>query len=397
MKTVEYKDSEVGRIPSDWTVKQIGKIGYTYSGLTGKVKDDFGKGDARYITFLNVLNNPILKTDIFEKVDVTEVEHQNKAMKGDLFFNTSSETPEEVGICSLLDEDVPNLYLNSFCFGYRLTDPDVDGLYLSYFFRSKQGRDNMSTLAQGATRYNLSKEYFNKTLIAFPPLSHQKKIAKSLSEIDALIAKQDDAIEKKQLIKEGLMQDLLTGKKRIDGFDGEWISIALGAISDIRTGKRNGDEQLENGKYPFFVRSQIVYRIDSYSYDGEAILVPGEGGIGKIFHYINGKFDYHQRVYKISDFPKNYCVKYIYYYLCRYFGPYAMQNTVKATVDSLRLPMFLDFNIHLPASKEEQCAIAKILDAVAFDIQVYESQREKYLLVKQGMMQELLTGKTRLI
>ena len=78
MKTTEYKDSEVGRIPADWTVKQIGKMGYTYSGLTGKNKEDFGKGEARYITFLNVLNNPILKTDIFETVDVKEGELQNK-------------------------------------------------------------------------------------------------------------------------------------------------------------------------------------------------------------------------------------------------------------------------------------------------------------------------------
>lgn len=104
----DYKDSEVGRIPADWTVKQIGKMGYTYSGLTGKNKEDFGKGEARYITFLNVLNNPILKTDIFEKVDVKEGELQNKAIKGDLFFNTSSETPEEVGICALLNENIGN-------------------------------------------------------------------------------------------------------------------------------------------------------------------------------------------------------------------------------------------------------------------------------------------------
>ena len=222
-----YKESEVGRIPVDWSVKQIGKIGYTYSGLTGKGKNDFGKGNSRYITFLNVLNNPVLRTDIFEKVSVSEGEHQNLAQKGDLFFNTSSETPEEVGICALLDEDIPDLYLNSFCFGYRLTDPEVDGLFLSYFFRSKAGRDIMTMLAQGATRYNLSKESFNKTLIAFPPFDEQKKIAEALSGLDNMTVAVDEAIAKKRQIKEGLMQQLLTGKTRLPGFSGEWREAEL--------------------------------------------------------------------------------------------------------------------------------------------------------------------------
>lgn len=131
----------------EWQNKTVGEIGFTYSGLTGKGKNDFGHGEALYITFLNVLNNPILKTDIFEKVDVKDGERQNKALKGDLFFNTSSETPEEVGICAMLNEGIENLYLNSFCFGFRLTDPEVDGLYLSYFWRSKLGREIMTTLA----------------------------------------------------------------------------------------------------------------------------------------------------------------------------------------------------------------------------------------------------------
>ena len=212
---LDYLDSEAGMIPHDWMIKQIGSIGFTYSGLTGKSKNDFGVGDARYVTFLNVLNNPILKTDIFEKVNVTEGERQNRVKRGDLFFNTSSETPEDVGICSMLNEDVPNLYLNSFCFGFRLTDPDVDGLYMSYFFRSKKGRDIMTSLAQGATRYNLSKEAFNKTIIAIPPLAQQKEIVRFLSTSDLLVEKSSEAVSKRALIKQGMMQELLTGKTRL--------------------------------------------------------------------------------------------------------------------------------------------------------------------------------------
>lgn len=199
----------------EWQNKTVGEIGFTYSGLTGKGKKDFGHGEALYITFLNVLNNPILKTDNFEKVDVKDGERQNKALKGDLFFNTSSETPEEVGICAMLNEGIENLYLNSFCFGFRLTDPEVDGLYLSYFWRSKLGREIMTTLAQGATRYNLSKEYFNKTKILLPPLNLQRHIANTLMIAEREIALLETKREKYNLIKQGMMQELLTGKTRL--------------------------------------------------------------------------------------------------------------------------------------------------------------------------------------
>lgn len=402
MKTIEYKDSEVGRIPADWTVKRIGKIGYTYSGLTGKGKDDFGKGDARYITFLNVLNNPILKTDIFEKVDVAEGEHQNKAIKGDLFFNTSSETPEEVGICSLLDEDVPNLYLNSFCFGYRLTDPDVDGLYLSYFFRSKQGRDIMSTLAQGATRYNLSKEYFNKTLIAFPPLSQQKKIAKSLSGIDALIAKQDDAIEKKQLIKEGLMQELLTGKKRLEGFTDEWKRITLGDYCPIIMGQsppsslynQNGiGLPLIQGNADFQNRRSIIRtytsNITKTCNQGDTIMSVRApvGAVGKAsFDSCLGR--------GVCAFKSN--TDFLFYYL-QYNEDKWGQFSKGSTFDSINGDDLCSIIISVPSSKREESAICDILSSFDKNIEKAISQREKYLLIKQGMMQELLTGKTRLI
>ena len=109
----------------EWKKKQIGEIGYTYSGLTGKTKSDFGIGDCLYITFLNVLNNAIINSSILEKVNVCIDEKQNKVCKGDILFNTSSETPEEVGMCAAVDEELIDVYLNSFCFGFRLDDKSI--------------------------------------------------------------------------------------------------------------------------------------------------------------------------------------------------------------------------------------------------------------------------------
>lgn len=173
----------------------------------------------------------------------------------------------------------------------------------------------------------------------------------------------------------------------------DWHIKKLGDLSHIKTGKRNGDEQIKNGRYPFFVRSNLIARIDSYSFDGEAILVPGEGGIGNIFHYINGKFDYHQRVYKISNFAAILNGKFLYYYLQKYFGIYALSLTAKATVDSLRLPTFQNFAIAIPSNTEEQQAIAEALSDVDALIAALDKKIAKKRLVKQGAMNRLLGEK----
>ena len=415
-----YKDSEVGRIPRDWSVKQIGKIGYTYSGLTGKGKNDFGKGNSRYITFLNVLNNPVLRTDIFERVSVSEGEHQNLALKGDLFFNTSSETPEEVGICALLDEDVPNLYLNSFCFGYRLTDPEVDGLFLSYFFRSKAGRDIMTMLAQGATRYNLSTESFNKSLIAFPPFEEQKKIAEALSGVDDMIGALDEAISKKRQIKEGLMQQLLTGKTRLPGFDREWREAELKEFGYMIRGVSYKPEDsslkpedgyvrllrsnnIQEGK---MVYADYVYvksaNVADYQYmkNGDILICMANGSkqlVGKAARltrsgvYTFGAF---MGVFRCND--KTVCpfvgelLKTGYYrkLLDDILTGSAINNLNGAAVESLKF--------FVPSDSQEQRAIVDVLCKADDEINGLECQRDKYRLIKQGMMQELLTGKIRL-
>ncbi len=170
----------------------------------------------------------------------------------------------------------------------------------------------------------------------------------------------------------------------------------MGDVSAIKTGRKNNEDKVEDGQYPFFVRSQTVERINSYSFDGEAILVPGEGGIGTIFHYVNGRFDYHQRVYKISDFSTEVCGKFVFFCMVQTFNRQATRNSVKATVDSLRLPTFLEFEFLAP-SAEEQIAIAAVLSDMDCERVAIEHQLAKTRALKQGMIQELLSGRTRLV
>lgn len=199
-----------------WVEKRLGDCGFCFNGITGKTGNDFGHGGAHYITFLNVLSNVVIDVSRFDLVDIVSGENQNEVRRGDLFFNTSSETPEEVGFCSVLDEEVESVYLNSFCFGFRLTDNTVSGKFMAYWFRSAGGRSLMSFLAQGSTRYNLSKEAFRDACVYVPStLTEQKAIAAVLSDMDAEIAALEAKRAKYESIKQGMMQELLTGKTRL--------------------------------------------------------------------------------------------------------------------------------------------------------------------------------------
>ncbi len=199
-----------------WEVKRLGEIGSMFGGLTGKTKHDFGHGAARYITFMNIMTNVVIDCGTFEFVDIKPTESQNRVAKGDLFFNGSSETPEEVGMCAVLAQDVQDVCLNSFCFGFRFRDgAPADGLYLAYFFRSREGRELLKSLAQGATRYNLSKTALLKVAFPLPQRPEQAAIAAILSDMDAEIAVLESKLAKARQLKQGMMQELLTGRIRL--------------------------------------------------------------------------------------------------------------------------------------------------------------------------------------
>ena len=245
---------------------------------------------------------------------------------------------------------------------------------------------------QGGSRTYIYFDKLQELKIWFPSISEQEKIAEILAGQDRVIALKEKLLAEKQKQKKYLMQQLLTGKKRLPGFSGEWKKVLLDELVQISTGNKNTQDQIVNGSYPFFIRSDEVCRINSYSFDGEAILIPGEGKIGEIFHYINGKFDYHQRVYKISDFACN--GKYIFYYLQAFFKKRALSMSAKATVDSLRREMLTGMDINLPSLKE-QTAIAEILSTADKEIELLQKDVEQEKLKKKSLMQLLLTGIVR--
>ena len=145
-------------------------------------------------------------------------------------------------------------------------------------------------------------------------------------------------------------------------YPSDWNNDIIDNIADVNTGIRDTQDRVKNGRYPFFIRSSEVQKLDEFDYDCEAVLTVGDGQIGKIFHYVNGKFSAHQRVYVISNFKKI-TGKYFFYNFSRFFYNEVMAQTAKTTVDSVRKPMITEMTLRYPADVKEQKIIVKALDS----------------------------------
>ena len=167
-----------------WEQRKLGEVGFSYGGLTGKSKDDFGHGDARFVTYTNVFDNPIGDPERVEAIEIDPRQHLVEY--GDVLFTTSSETPGEVGMSSVWLSNQQNLYLNSFCFGYR-QDGSFDSCYLAYMLRSACIRSKLTLLAQGISRFNISKKKVMELDAPRPVIKEQRAIGAFFSDLDSLI------------------------------------------------------------------------------------------------------------------------------------------------------------------------------------------------------------------
>lgn len=394
---VRYQQTEVGVIPYDWSVAHIGetttKVG---SGITPTGGEHVYKSDGRpFIRSQNVGWGTLLLDDVAFIDDAIHFTFADTEIKsGDVLLNI---TGASIGRSSVVDERIEGGNVNQHVCIIRADQERLVPLLLNYLLLSTIGQRQIDSYQAGGNRQGLNFAQVRSIRLPLPPLPEQHAIARALSDVDALLGALDQLIVKKRDLKQATMQELLTGRTRLPGFHGAWEVKRLGDVAHIKTGSRNNQDKAEDGKYPFFVRSETVERINSYSHDCEAILIPGEGRIGSIFHYIHGRFDVHQRVYAITQFKPDISARLLYFYLSKNFGTWAMQNTVKATVDSLRLPTFVTFKMVLPPTFDEQIAIAEVLSDFDAELAALELRREKTRALKQAMMQELLTGKTRLI
>ena len=214
-----------------WEQRKLGEVGSTFTGLSGKSKDDFGHGNAKYVTYLNVLQNPVGSITQLDNIEIDE--KQNAVKQGDVFFTTSSETPDEVGMSSVWKYDIPNIYLNSFTFGYR-PNQEFDLDYLAYMLRSDSVRQKIKLLAQGISRFNISKTKMMEISIPIASDKEQTEIGKLFANVEALLSLHQRKLDNVKMLKKSLLQKLFPkdGEKipelRFPGFTDDWEQRKLG-------------------------------------------------------------------------------------------------------------------------------------------------------------------------
>ena len=393
-----YKQTDLGIIPEHWHIRQLVDIcmpqGIVRGPFGGMLKKDtfVTSGFKVYEQQNAIYKSSEIGSYFVDRSKYAEM-HRFSVSPGDFIISCSG----TIGRIFQIPPDAPQGVINQALLKLTTDDEVVYDQYFYILFEWDKFQIRIIDSTQGGAMKNLvGMDVFRTITVVLPPLSEQRAIAEALSDVDGLLNALEALIAKKRAIKQAVMQQLLTGKTRLPGFSGAWEAKRLGEVAHIKTGSKNNEDKNENGQYPFFVRSAVVERINSYCFDGEAILIPGEGGIGSIFHYINGRFDCHQRVYMINRFATDICGKLVYYIMVFQFGSHAMQNTVKATVDSLRLPTFKNFSFSIPTDIAEQHAIASVLSDMDSEIAALEQRRDKTRAIKQGMMQQLLTGRVRL-
>ncbi|PSF09676.1 restriction endonuclease subunit S [Marinobacter fuscus] len=253
--------------------------------------------------------------------------------------------------------------------------------------------------AVGSTIKTIGLPYFKKLKIAVPPYTEQKKIAQILSTWDKAITTTEQLLANSQQQKKALMQQLLTGKKRLldkNGvrFSGEWKHQRLASLCTIKTGKKDVNEGNPEGNYPFFTCASEPTKSDNYSYDCEALLIAGNGMLGKT-HYFNGKFEAYQRTYILSEFigiDVPFLHQYILYWLMRDID----REKQHGAMPYIKLGLLQNFKVLLPSIAEQQ-KIAAILSCADQEITALQQKLDAFKQEKKALMQQLLTGKRRVL
>jgi len=348
--------------PDGVEYKALDKLGKFYGGITGKSKEDFSGGNAKFITYKNVYSNPALKIGVEEKVKIAENENQRTLEYGDIIFTGSSETPDECGISSVLTvRTTEKLYLNSFCFIFRFDDvsimlPD----FAKHLFRSYELRYQIGRTASGVTRFNVSKKLMTNVIIPLPPLPIQEEIVRILDNFTELTAE--------------LTAELTDRKKQYKYYSTTLFDNAkksgVGFIKDvccIEKGKTPIQKAIPGG-YPMVVTTTERKSCDSYQFDTKAVCIPlvsSRGhGVASLNHvyYQEGKFALGNILCALIPKDKTEILpKYLYYYF-EQTKDYTLVPLMKGGANvALHMKDIEKLKIPIPPFPEQQ-RIVDILD-----------------------------------
>jgi type I restriction enzyme S subunit len=397
-----YKQTEIGVIPEDWDVKECRELGSFYKGRGISSKDLVADGlpcimyGDIYVKFSTKFSNPDFR------IAKHTAAKSSVAKTGDLFFTGSGETADEIGKC-VVYQGSNNIYVGG---DIIVFSPNINNksLFLAYMQNSKMLLSQKANLGQGYTVVHIYTEQIKSLKMPIPPTKvEQTAIADVLSDTDALIEGLEKLIAKKKAIKQGAMQELLTGKKRLPGFSGAWETKTLLettiCLDNLRVPLNDSQRKKMTGNYPYCGANGILDFINRYMIDEDIILIAEDGGYFDEFTYrpiayrIRGKcwVNNHAHILKAKE---SFSQDFIFYSLVH---KNILSFLTSGTRAKLNKSEMYKIEIVIPPTKSEQTAIATILSDMDAEIEKLEERKDKYVMLKQGMMQVLLTGKVRLI
>ncbi|MGL2897437.1 restriction endonuclease subunit S [Helicobacter pylori] len=365
--------------------RKLGDIGEFYSGLVGKSKKSFSQGNKFYVPYINVFNNPQLDLNALESVQIGDKEKQNTIQLGDVLFTGSSENLEDCAMSCVVTQKIEeDIYLNSFCFGFRFFDKNLfNPSFLKHFLRDYNFRKNISKVANGVTRFNVSKQLLLKITIPIPPLEIQQEIVKILDAFTELNTelkarkKQYEYYQNMLLDFNDINQSYKDAKEKLaqkpypkrlkqllhtlvpKGVEfrklGEVCEILDNRRIPIAKNKRNP------GIYPYYGANGIQDYIDSYIFDGDFVLVGEDGSVinkdnTPVVNWASGKIwvNNHAHVLQTKNELK---LKFLYFYLQTIDVSYCVAGTPpKINQENLK-----KITIPIPPLEIQQ-EIVKILD-----------------------------------
>ena len=330
---------------------------------------------------MDILNNAVITYDCIKaSVDVTEKELSDFSVeKGDILFQRSSETLEDVGRANVYMDDKTSVFGGFVIRGKK--KGEYDPQYFNYLLRSPFARKRIIPMGAGAQHFNIGQEGLSKVKLHFANIEEQKKIGKMLSLLDERIATQNKIIDKLQSLIKGISSRIFAS---IQG-----IEYRMGDIVTITNGNSNVQDavtQSKEGLYPFFDRSEDIKYLPTFLFDKEAIIYPGEG-TEFMPRYFKGKFALHQRCYAIFDFNEIINARFLYFYL-KTRNSYFVKNAVGSTVPSLRLDTFQKLKVIIPPTKTQH-SVSSCLSSMEQKCNVEKKILHKLLKQKQYLLRQM--------
>ena len=391
MKTAakDFTTTELGPIPKDWEVKRLGDVGEPLMCKRVLKSQTSDSGDVPFYkigTFGGEADS-FISQELFDSFR----RQYSYPKKGDVLISAAGTIGRSVAF------DGKDAYFQDSNIVWIGNDETiVSNEYLRWCYGTVKWHTE-----DGGTVSRLYNNNLRETLILVPPLPEQRKIAAALSDVDEMIAALERLIEKKRKIKNGAMQRLLTGKTRLPGFKGAWVEKRLGEVVEVLDNRRVplNDSQRQSGPYPYCGANGIVDFIDRYIFDEEVILMAEDGGNFQDFanrpiaYKMRGKFwvNNHAHVLKaVIGIDQDFL-------FCQLVHKDITDTITGGTREKLTRGQLENLMVVFPPTITEQKAIAKVLGDMDEEIAAQEAELAKTRQLKQGMMQELLTGKTRLV